>query len=61
MWVVMVKVKAQSKWFAHGPFRDFNEARDYDHGLVGVGWDRQIVRLVEPWKPKHPAPHETLE
>lgn len=61
MWVVMVKVKAQSKWFAHGPFRDFTEARDYDQGLVGVGWDRQIVRLVEPWKSNQPTPQEQQE
>lgn len=60
MWVVMVKVKEQSDWFAHGPFPNFIEARDYNRGLAGFSWDRQIVRLVEPWKSKQP-PEEPQE
>jgi hypothetical protein len=61
MWVVMVKMNEKSKWCAHGPFPNFTEARAYDHGLVGVGWDRQIVRLVEPWKSNQPPPQEPKE
>lgn len=61
MWIVIIRVNAESKWCAYGPFDDFESARRYDHGLAGTGLDRQLLHLLKPWERSIHKPWDLLQ
>lgn len=50
MWVVLIRVNEQAKWCGHGPFADFNAARQYVHNFAGTNMERHIIKLLKPWE-----------